>query len=103
MSDNPLDIALADLGRVSGHLDSVRSQLRYAEEAADEFVNAILDSAPDEWDADAAAEAIALDFVAHLVAEVQRLGGCLKPSCADRDEGEPEPCDHGYRSTKTGA
>ena len=97
MSDDPLEIALADLGRLSGHLESVRSQLRQAEESADEFVNAILDEAPEEWDDDAAAESVAVDFVKHLITEVQRLGGCIKPCCPARDEDDPEPCDHGYR------
>lgn len=98
---DPLEIAMADLGRVSGYLESVRSQLRQAEESADEFVNAILDKAPEEWDDDAAAESIAVDFVEHLIGEVQRLGGCLKRWCSERDETDPahsEPCDHGYPS-----
>lgn len=94
---NPLEIALDDLGRVSGYLDSVRQQLRQAEESADEFVNAILDQAPEEWDDDAGAESIALDFVGHLIAEVKRLGGCLKPWCSAQGEPDSEPCDHGYR------
>jgi hypothetical protein len=103
MTNDPLEIAFADLGRASVQVDSLRAQLRHAEEQADEFVNAILDQAPEEWDDDAAAESIAVDFVAHLTAEVQRLGGCLKRWCPERDEAEPEPCDHGYRSTTTGA
>lgn len=64
-----------------------------------EFTNEILKDAPDSWDDDVAAEAIALDYVAHLVAEVKRLGGCLKKYCWDSDPEEyDEPCDHGYRS-----
>ncbi len=102
MTADPLEIALADLGRSGVHLESLRSQLRQAEESADEFVNAILDQAPEEWDDDVAAEAIAVDFVTHLIAEVQRLGGCLKRWCPARDEKEPEPCDHGYRIPTTG-
>jgi hypothetical protein len=57
-----------------------------------EFVNAVLASAPDTWDGDAPGEDIALAYVAHLVAEAERLNGCLHPTCR-LDEGQP--CDHG--------
>jgi hypothetical protein len=43
-----------------------------------EFVEALLTGAPDSWDRDDTAESIAVDYVRHLEAEVDRLGGSRK-------------------------
>lgn len=72
----------------------------FAEEArrlrteADEFVNELLENAPDSWDDDVAAEAIAVDYVRHLEAEVMKTKSlCLHKWCRWVDH---EPCDHGH-------
>lgn len=62
----------------------------------EQWVNDLMDQAPDAWDGDEAMESIALDYVHHLELEVRRLGGCLLPYCGHEDK---EPCDHGYRKT----
>jgi hypothetical protein len=69
-----------------------RKEARYAEqvlhqerEYADAFVNQLLENAPETWDGDDSAEALAVDYVRHLEAEVERLGGSLAP--ADNSEG----------------
>jgi hypothetical protein len=56
------------------------------------FLNDLLDHAPDTWDGDESAEAIALRYVRHLEAQVERWNGCLHPHCR-LDDGQP--CDHG--------
>ena len=53
----------------------------------DEFVTALLEHAPGEWDDDAAAESIAFDYVRHLEGEVDRLGGSRRPAWAADDAG----------------
>jgi hypothetical protein len=71
-----------------------RHHLSASEDEADhvEFLNDLLEHAPDSWDGDDPAEAIALAYVRHLEAQVERWNGCLHPHCA-LDDGEP--CDHG--------
>lgn len=107
MSDDAFLIGLAmarDDGRVTANFyhtvtniaaerDRARTSARQQEADHDDFVNAILDNAPDAWDDDEAGAAIALRYVQHLETEVERLGGCMKPWCAWEDK---EPCDHGY-------
>lgn len=63
----------------------------------EETLGIILNEAPEEWDGDESGESIATMFVHHLVSEVKRLGGCLKPYCSATDPDEPTPCNHGYR------
>lgn len=55
------------------------AKLRECRRDHDEFVNEVLALAPEAWDQDAAAEHIAVEFVRHLVDEVERLGGQLYP------------------------
>lgn len=43
-----------------------------------EFVNEILNGAPESWDDDAAAEGIAIDYVRELERRVLALGGTLE-------------------------
>lgn len=83
---------------ISLNLSSTQTHSCWDDPEVQEYTNDLLEHAPDSWDNDVAAEAIALDFVAHLVREVQRLGGCLKKHCWDADPDEWDgPCDHGYR------
>jgi hypothetical protein len=49
----------------------------WAEPNHQEFVDKILQGAPESWDGDEASESIALDYVRELEARVQRLGGSL--------------------------
>lgn len=65
-----------------------------------DYANELVERAPESWDDDVAQEAITLDYLRHLEAEVERLGGCRHPSCR-WDFGEP--CDHGYLATEVSA
>jgi hypothetical protein len=66
--------------------DWAGQQLELASAEHDEFVNAILEGAPDEWDGDEAAESIALGYVHHLEAQVDLLGGSRAPESLDDGE-----------------
>lgn len=44
-----------------------------------DFVNEVMENAPDEWDDDVAMEAIAIKYVRYLESEVLRRGGRLYP------------------------
>jgi hypothetical protein len=48
-----------------------------ARQFASAFIDDLLKNAPEQLDDDVAAEAIAVDYVRHLEAEVKRLGGSL--------------------------
>jgi hypothetical protein len=86
--------------RISLNLAPVQSHFCWDDPEINDFINEILDAAPEEWDDDVSANAIAIDFVNHLVSEVKRRGGCLKKFCWDDEPGEWDgPCDHGYDRT----
>jgi hypothetical protein len=72
---------------------SVEHERFNVREHYDDVVNGILEDAPESWDGDEGGGSIAVRYVARLVAEVQRLGGCMRPWCQWEDN---EPCDHGY-------
>ncbi len=50
----------------------------WAEPNHQEFVNKILSKAPESWDADEAAESIAVDYVQTLESRLIALGGSLE-------------------------
>lgn len=57
----------------------------------DDFVNEILLNAPDSWDDDAAAEAIAIDYVRKLEERLQYLGSTLEKYDASEADGALKP------------
>ena len=63
------------------------------DEIDQDWLNSLVDDAPDSWDQDTGIEDIISRWVKHLVDEVKRLGGCLHPYCQHEDD---EPCSHGY-------
>lgn len=62
-----------------------------------EWLNNLVQDAPESWDDDESIENIVSRWVNHLVAEVKRLGGCLHPWCRHEND---ELCDHGYLPTE---
>lgn len=86
-----------DPHRMMPHADALRraSNLLWPWDMPEvqEWENALLKNTPESWDDDASSTAIIEDYLHHLEAEVERLGGCRRRWCAWDDD---EPCDHGY-------
>ena len=68
------------------------------DEISQDWLNSLVDDAPESWDYDTGIEEIISLWVNYLVSEVKRLGGCLHPYCHHEDN---EVCDHGYLKTAT--
>jgi hypothetical protein len=62
------------------HVRGVNAGLQQADDGHVDTLNAITEAAGPEWDGEEAIDDIAVRYVAHLVAEVRRLGGRLHPS-----------------------
>lgn len=56
-------------------VDHLLGEVRELVDLHVELVNDVLERAPEAWDDDVAAEHIAVEYVRHLEAEVDRLGG----------------------------
>jgi hypothetical protein len=63
-------------------LDFARTQAAADRAEHGDFVSALMEHAPEEWDGDEAAESIAVLYLHHLEAEVDRLGGTRLPPWA---------------------
>jgi hypothetical protein len=62
------------------HTRGVNIGLQQVDDGHVDTLNAITAEAPEAWDGEEAIDDIAVRYVAHLVAEVRRLGGRLHPS-----------------------
>jgi hypothetical protein len=69
------------------HTRGVNIGLNQVNDGHIDTLNAITAEAPEAWDGEEAIDDIAVRYVAHLVAEVRRLGGHLHP--LDPETGEP--------------
>jgi hypothetical protein len=56
--------------------EAVALESQAQEHAHGEYVDGLLESAPESWDGEEAADDIAVRYVRHLESEVRRLGGC---------------------------
>ena len=67
-------------------------QTEQARTEHDDFLEELMQGIGDEWDGDNAAESIAISYVRHLEAEVDRLGGDRRPAwCAENDADASTP------------